>query len=145
MEPQNGPFLSKLFAFAGTGAPLPGWPRDVFNPTIPAALADVDGDGLDEVFVGEGEGQLHAYHADGTLLPGWPMRGPGGPARSTPAIFDMMHNGDLKILTASAGSVGAVYLFGYYHDGSSLGGFPVFLPRGRSRYGPSAPPPASPP
>ncbi len=75
-----------LVAYSGSGNVLPGWPRDSANYiSSPAALADVDGDGLDEIFIAEEDWKLHAYRADGSLLPGWPV-GPyvGGQGRHTP-------------------------------------------------------------
>jgi len=87
-------------------------------------LADVDGDGLDEIFIGEESGGLHAYRADGSVLTGWPVYGSGGQERHTPAIVDVDNDGDLEIFVASGWITGGVHMFAYHHDGSLLDGFP---------------------
>ena len=68
-----------LVAYNGAGVTLPGWPRNSANyVATPPALADVDGDGLDEIFIEEEDGALHAYRANGSVLPGWPVSGVWG-------------------------------------------------------------------
>lgn len=117
-----------LVAFSGLGTLLPGWPRTSGNfISTPPSAADVDGDGLDELFIGEEDRALHAYRGNGAILPGWPVRDAtrGGQERHTPAIADLDENGDLEILTASGGVSGIIYLFAYHHDGSPVAGFPV--------------------
>jgi hypothetical protein len=48
-------------------------PRGGINyVATPPALADVDGDGLDEAFIEEEDWALHAYRANGTVLPAGP-------------------------------------------------------------------------
>ncbi len=120
----------QLVAYTGSGVLLSGWPRSSANfVSTPPALADVDGDGLDEIFIGEEDWQLHAYRADGTPLPGWPTTGfVGGQERHTPAIADLDGDGDLEIVSASGSSTLGVYLFAYHHDGTSVDGFPVLFP-----------------
>jgi len=110
-----------MAAFSGSGALLPGWPRYVNNySSSPAALADVDGDGLDEIFLAEEDSSLHAYRADGTVLPGWPVRVWVGSQRfSTPAIADLDGDGEPEIVSVNN------YLFAFHKDGSLVDGFPV--------------------
>ncbi len=122
------PAHGRLFGYAGNGSLLPGWPRSSANFIREApSLADVDRDGIDEIFTGEEDRNLYAYRADGSVLPGWPafdMR--GGQTRNTPAIADIDGDGDLEILTMSQPSTpGGVYLFAYHHDGTPVAGFPV--------------------
>src|SRR3990172_443843 len=121
-----------LVAYNGGGSPLTGWPVSVGNTTTPA-LADVDGDGLDEIFVG-GENRLfHAYRADGSPLPGWPsaLVTFAGQERHTPAIADLDGDGDLEIVTASGATCDLVcidvYLFAFHHDSTPVRGFPVLF------------------
>ena len=120
----------KLAAWSGSGAALPGWPRDSANyVATPPALGDVDGDGIDEVFLEEEDWQLHAYRADGTALPGWPVdESLGGQERHTPAIADLDGDGDLEILTVTGTSNGMASLLAYHHDGTAVAGFPVSFP-----------------
>ena len=58
----------RVYAFdARTGAPLPGWPAPLPEKTMSSpALADVDGDGRLETFVGTG-GRLYRIDSDGTV------------------------------------------------------------------------------
>lgn len=81
------PEHSPMFAYSGAGVRLPGWPVVSGNVVIaPAALADVDWDGLDEIFIDEEDDRLHGYRADGSVLPGWPVvEYDTGQGRRTPA------------------------------------------------------------
>jgi uncharacterized repeat protein (TIGR01451 family) len=120
-----------LVAYSNAGDPLPGWPRTCANyVTTPPALADVDGDGLDEIFIGEEDNALHAYKADGSVLPGWPRYGFGGQERHTPAIADLDGDGDLEIVTAGSTLSSGLGLFAYHHDGTEVAGFPIVFPNG---------------
>jgi subtilisin family serine protease len=117
-------FGDDLAAYSGTGLLLPGWPRESANTVaVPASLADVDGDGLDEIFIGEYDWQLHAYKADGTPLPGWPVYVPGGQYTPTPAIADLDGDGDLEVVFPKGDS-----LFAYHHNGAPMTGFPLSFP-----------------
>jgi FG-GAP-like repeat/PASTA domain len=122
-----------LVAHSGSGVTLPGWPRDINYVDTPASMADVDGDGLDEIFTEQQDGELHGYHADGLELPGWPVSGPGGQERHTPAIGDLDGDGVPEIVTASGWTTPGVYLLAYHVDGSSVPGFPLVI----SQYGAS--------
>ena len=56
-----------------TGAPLIGWPYAIATwPHGFPAVADVDGNGLQDVIVSNDGGQVCALATDGTLLPGYP-------------------------------------------------------------------------
>jgi len=116
-----------LVARSGSGLPLPGWPRESANyVATPPTLADVDGDGLDEVFTEEEDWKLHAYKATGAPLEGWPRNQfVGGQERHTPAVADLDGDGDLEVVTASGWTSDGVYLLAYHHDGSPVNGFPI--------------------
>jgi ELWxxDGT repeat protein len=108
-------------AFTSEGRALPGWPRTMPDwTTSTPAMDDVDGDGLDEVFVQDGIGDLTAYRNDGSLLPGWPIDDYNIHDFSTPAIADIDASGDLEIVAADDGDV-----YAWNVDGSYQPGFPV--------------------
>lgn len=121
-----------LYAYAGDGHLLPGWPRRSGNYIAsPPALADVDGDGLDEIFIEEQDHGFHAYKADGTVLPGWPRSTDAGQELHTPAIGDLDGDGIPEIVTAGSaisGAITGVYLYVFHRDGTTLSRFPVVLP-----------------
>lgn len=122
----------QLVAYDGSGATLSGWPIASANyVTTPPALADIDGDGLMEIFIGEEDWQIHAYHSDGSTVSGWPVNpGLGTQEIHTPAIADLDGDGDLEIIAGSGSSTAGVYLFAYHHDGTAVNGFPVQFPKG---------------
>jgi len=117
------------FAFSGTGQVLPGWPVAA-NSDHPAATADLDGDGLDEIIFEENNGTpnpsnnyIKVRRADGTYPPGWPITLSASTASwklRTPAIADLFGDGTLEIIAADNQRVHA-----YHHDGRAVAGFPV--------------------
>lgn len=63
----------------GDGTPQTGFPIHISNYiSAPPALADLNKDGVDEIFLDQEDGQLHAYNADGSRVTGWPAGGGGG-------------------------------------------------------------------
>jgi len=116
-----------LSAYSGSGQALSGWPREALNFLgRPAALADVNGDGIDEIFIGGNDGYLHGMRADGTSLPGWPVEGSGiGADRVTPAVADLDGDGIPEIVTVSGGGAGGEQVLAYHVDGRLVDGFPA--------------------
>jgi hypothetical protein len=118
----------ELAAYDGTGAALPGWPKNGANYTAtPPGLGDVNHDQLDEIFVEEEDWHLHAYEAGGGVLSGWPANEfQGDQERHTPAIADLDGDGSPEIVSASGlVSPGGVYVFANHANGTALSGFPV--------------------
>lgn len=107
------------------------------------AVGDLDGDGSPEVVAASMEGKLFAWHADGTLLSGFPVSSSGvvwqddpgvygqkklisGPDPgffSTPALYDLDGDGKLEIIAPAMDQ----YLYVFRDDGSMQPGFPVLL------------------
>jgi hypothetical protein len=112
-----GPFFASCnadrFVFGGDGQPLPGWPRTSCNAgtTTPPQIADVDGDGLDEIFFG-----IDAYRANGQPLSGWP---PPNQQGGSLAFGDVDGDGHDEVIVASHSQITA-----FKFDGSIVAGFP---------------------
>jgi hypothetical protein len=96
-----------IFAWRSTGSLLPGWPKQIRNSlNQPVAvrsspiLVDVDSDGLPEVIVGDQDGRLHAFYANGTALPGFPIQ-TGNLIEGGPAAWDIDNDGLTEIIAES--------------------------------------------
>ena len=120
-----------VYAFDHTGVPLPGWPQLTNHISVIAspALADLDGDGDQEIIVGtyETNGKMHVWHHDGTEMAGWPFTIPRGASStsyvsSSPAVGDINGDGELEIVDGSCGQCGTVYA--WRCDGTVLPGWP---------------------
>lgn len=130
----SDPSHATLYAFAGDGSILPGFPYDdpsTLGSTSSPAVADFDGDGLKEI-VAITENKIHVVRADGTDAPGWPKSLPEISSASaeirdflsSPAIGDVTGDGALDI--AFGWREGNVYLY----DGASGAlhpGFPAHV------------------
>jgi hypothetical protein len=123
-----------LVAYSQEGLPLPGWPQASGAPNGPPALADVDGDGLEEIFVGLEDQGLFAFHPDGTMLAGWPVHGAPGAKLFSPALADLDGDADLEVITAAEADAGVVELFVFHHTGLVAAGFPVSFPGLQATY-----------
>jgi len=69
-----GTSTGRIAGYDVLGAPLPGWPITVPGLLVlpVPALGDIDGDGVLEIVTGAGD-QIHAWHADGTAVAGFPV------------------------------------------------------------------------
>jgi hypothetical protein len=98
------------------------------------ALADVDGDGNNDVVVGGLDGNVHVKDQNGNNVPGWPSAA-GGAVASSPAVADLEGDGSNEVVTG----VGTL-------EFDQQGGVAIFNRDGRRRcffatsrqYGPSA-------
>lgn len=151
----------EVHAITGQGEILAGWPvytdidDDVAEHETAAAYTsgaldaetgdgflaalgagDLDGDGSPEVVGATLEGRVYAWHADGSLVDGFPVRSdgvdPGVLNREVtldegfagaPTLVDLDGDSDLEIVVGGADSK----LYIWHHDGSVYGGSPVTL------------------
>jgi hypothetical protein len=142
-----------------TGAYAPAIPRPAEpftrlphqGATSPPVLADLDGDGKLEIVQPAWDGRIHAWHADGSNVPGWPVevKGPTGDAPadagqlvsdhkldSAPAIADLDGDGRPEVVVRSqytytsgaglqVGGYGTIYA--YHADGTPVAGWPALM------------------
>jgi hypothetical protein len=101
---------------------LRGWPQRIsLECGMSVAVADLDGDGVDEIIGCSIDGCVGVWDHDGTLLPGWPYVAPGtGEANATPACADLDGDGDLEIIL----SLPTEGIQAWHHDGSTVAGWP---------------------
>ncbi|MFZ4431787.1 MAG: S8 family serine peptidase [Microthrixaceae bacterium] len=83
-----------------TGGILPGFPRVIADLPffVTPAIADVDGDGRNEVVAGNGVQLLDAFSASGPQAPGWPKL-TGGWVVGTPGFGDWDGDGTAEVAT----------------------------------------------
>ncbi len=116
-----------IAAYDGDGTFLPGWPRGVLGAIEnPAALVDVDGDGLDEVFTGADWGVI-GTRAQARPVRGWEISDLDARNMHTPATGDLDGDGDLEVVSASGYNSSGMWLYAMHHDGRIVRGFPVHL------------------
>ena len=124
---------------AGVVTEMSGFPINYYKGSSSAPVAaDVDNDGLTEIFVGTGydaanyEARLLCYTHDGAVKTGWPkMVGPysvGG----TPALYDLNNDTKLDVVIRlkdlNTSDINGIYA--YNSDGTLLPNFPFPVPSG---------------
>jgi hypothetical protein len=122
--------IGHLHVLRHNGVPQPGaWPCSLDHvPALGAAVGDINLDGLPEI-VYASYSSLYVLHPDGTILPGWPVSGPGGARFSyqSPALGDLDGDDTLEIVVAMHQGTQGVYVF--RHDGTVMNGWPYPFPR----------------
>jgi subtilisin family serine protease len=108
------------------GAQLPGWPQTIdpqgigSNIQISPAVADLDGDGSPEILAANLQGKIFVWHANGSLVPGWPKQISGGSTNIV--VDDLDANGQKEIIIAAGSTVRVLNT-----NGDILPGWPVYL------------------
>jgi hypothetical protein len=167
----------RTYVFDSSGKALSGWPKTlntgVSEPAIPRpalsytrlphqgataspVLTDLDGQPGLEIVQAGWDGHLHAWHADGSEVAGWPVKVADPPKPSsgvaiddakldaTPAVADLDGDHKPEIVVRSQHSetpgagiqaFGANYVYAYHSDGSPVSGWPVRLPSIITYYG----------
>ena len=110
-----------VHAWRPDGSPLPGFPvRLDHDSDSSPVLADLDGDGLDEIIVGDDGGLLHAFTQDGRELPGFPLQ-TGSLIEASPAVGDLDGDGAPDVVVGSWDG----RMYAWDHAGRALPGWPV--------------------
>ena len=98
---------------------LAGWPQALVGEARSSpALVDLDGDGDLEVVVLSADGTLNAWHADGSVVAGWPQS--IGGAESAPVAGDLDGDGAPEVVTTAID--GRVYV--WHGQGMLASGWP---------------------
>ena len=110
-----------VHAWRPDGAPLPGFPvRLEHDSDSSPVLADLDGDGLNEIIVGDDGGLLHSFTQDGRELPGFPLQ-TGSLIEASPAVGDLDGDGSADVVVGSWDG----RMYAWDHAGRALPGWPV--------------------
>jgi uncharacterized protein (TIGR03382 family) len=123
-----------------TAPPLPGFPAATadYQFFMNYSVADIDGDGKNEIVSGCGVSLVTAFRADGSQPANWP-KNTGGWVAATPALGDIDGDGYIDIVTITReGFLWAWHGHGkanqkiewesYHHDSRNTGNYTVPLP-----------------
>ena len=128
---------SYLYAWHADGTPLltgtNGAVRQVgaWTQTTPA-LADLDGDGKQEIIVNGAFAKVFVLRYDGTDFPGWPVN-LFALGKGSPAVGDVDADGGLDIVITSESD----HMYVFRSDGTTLPGWPKSVPGDAPDFGPS--------
>ena len=123
-----------LFVFRYDGSLYPGaWPKGwgtEYNWEInfisdAPTLYDIDGDGDLEIFVGNENRKLCAWHHTGERLNGWPVSVMYSQNVSTPAVGDIDGDKEPEVVTVEAATFGTNvygYVYAWNPDGTPVSG-----------------------
>jgi len=106
-----------------TDKPVPGLGSPAGSNRSSPCVADIDGDGKDEIICGSGNA-IACYNCDGTLR--W-IRDTAGRASSSPAAWDVNGDGRMEIFIGNE----AAWVWGFDSAGNDLPQWPKQLPPAR--------------
>lgn len=108
---------------------MPGWPQAMgssanFSPTRGLVFDDLDADGALEIIASSTDGNLYAWHHDGSAVKGFPIDLIAMP-QYAPSLADLDNDGDLEIVQTTRGLTDGGRLYAFDHEGNDLPGFPM--------------------
>ncbi|MEO1009154.1 MAG: FG-GAP-like repeat-containing protein [Planctomycetota bacterium] len=131
------PFTGRVYVLEHTGDVRDGWPRSLeFSIFVPPTIADVDGDGLLDVAIGDRTlsptplATVTVWDRDGNTLPGWPVTGVVGAVHAQIMVADI--DGDARVELLVDDNTAVTPLFAFNHDGTQVDGWPLPLGTGSS-------------
>gem|GEM_PF-755591 len=155
-EKSGYPVPRKVYLFENNGTIMPGWPKSIsfgtwdnyLYETYPI-LGQLDSDGDLEIVLGTMEGNLEAFHHDGTNVAGWPqtIQIPSywdqilltGYTVNLAAIGDIDGDGDNEVVASIMEDyINLVdhYIYAWHGNGNIVDGWPVKEPmKGSGWYG----------
>jgi len=118
-----------VYAWHHDGVPVTGWPQNINNWSGQArymgqvrgavTLADLDGDGALEVLAGSRDYRVYAWHADGTLVAGWPQS-TEGEVYNSPSVGDIDGDGEPEVVVGSLDHK----VYAWHANGTLVNGWP---------------------
>ncbi len=100
-----------------------GWPQTVQGIVFASpVIADVNGDGANELIAATQDGVVYAWNPDGSILNGWPRSLPAT-TRSSPAVGDIDGDGTNEVVIGCDCQA----LFAWHADGQPVAGFPIMV------------------
>ena len=121
-----------IHVFTHDGSYVSGWPREITNPyniwggmmQSGPAVADLNGDGHNEIVVGDNAGYLHILNYDGTYWDGWPKKLSDSkyPYIGPVSIEDINKDGELEMMFYNLSG----YVYAVDVNGNYLEGFPAY-------------------
>ncbi|MFX0064184.1 MAG: FG-GAP repeat domain-containing protein [Candidatus Hermodarchaeota archaeon] len=120
-----GGYDARLWVWHHDGTLMEGWPYVIGSSNLQGtmstpAVANLDlSDDTPEIVVGSNDKNLYAWHANGTLVDGFPIT-TNGRIQASAALGDIDGDEYLEIVVGTENAS----LYAWNHDGSSLAGFP---------------------
>jgi len=112
---------STVYVFNADGSTVPGWPKEAGYTASTPALADIDGDSLNDIIIPEWQGTIYAWNHNGDNVSGWPVELHGA-IYASPAVADINNDGMLEIYVGTH-----IWLYGLYQNGTPLPAWPINL------------------